>query len=215
MKIKKIAVLTSGGDAPGMNSAIFGVFTACRENNIKLLGVIGGYDGLIDNNIIELNFDNLNGKINAGGSLIKSSRSPRFLKQNYFKKAVNNIKDNKIDALIVIGGDGSIRGAMALRDAGIKIITLPGTIDNDLAYTDYTIGFDTAVTTVLEAISKIRDTSSSHERTTVIEVMGRHCGDIALYAGLAGGAEAVLVPEIETNLNEVCQRIVMGANRGK
>ena len=205
MKIKKIAVLTSGGDAPGMNSAIFGVFTACRENNIKLLGVVGGYDGLIDNNIIELNFDNLNGKINAGGSLIKSSRSPRFLKQNYFKKAVNNIKDNKIDALIVIGGDGSIRGAMALRDAGIKIITLPGTIDNDLNFS-YTIGYDTALNNIVNAVDNIIDCLSAFNYGGVVKIMGRDCDD--LINGAANALQTDLVVKTsDFNINELVKKI--------
>ena len=138
MKIKKIAVLTSGGDAPGMNSAIYGIYSACHKHNIKLLGFVGGYNGLIDNNFIDIDSEFLTGKINTGGSCLKSSRSPRFLKKSYFNKALKNIKDNKIDALVVIGGDGTIRGAIEMRDAGIKVITLPGTIDNDLNYS-YTI----------------------------------------------------------------------------
>lgn len=205
MKIKKIAVLTSGGDAPGMNSAIYGIFTACRENNIKLLGVLGGYDGLIDNNIIELSFDALNGKINAGGSLIKSSRCPRFLKQTYFKKAVKNIIDNKIDALIVIGGDGSIRGAMALRDAGIKIITLPGTIDNDLNFS-YTIGYDTALNNIVNAVDNIVDSLSAFNYGGVVKIMGRDCDDLINGAANALQTE-LIVKTSDFNINELVKKI--------
>lgn len=177
MKIKKIAVLTSGGDAPGMNSAIFGIFSACVEHNVKLYGVIGGYNGLIDNNFKEITFDDLDGRINRGGSIIKSSRSPRFLKQSYFKKAIENLSNNKIDALIVIGGDGSIKGSIKLREHGIKIITLPATIDNDLNFS-YTIGFDTATNNIVNAIDNIRDCLSSFNYGSVVKIMGRDCSDL-------------------------------------
>ena len=210
MKIKKIAVLTSGGDAPGMNSAIFGIFTACRENKIKLMGVIGGYDGLIDNNIIELNFKNIEGKINCGGSLIKSSRSPRFLKPTYFKKALKNISDNKIDALIIIGGDGSIRGAMELRDAGVKIITLPGTIDNDLNFS-YTLGYDTALNNIVHSVDNIMDSLSAFNYGGVIKVMGRDCNDLIIGAANALHTD-LIVNTKDYNLNELVKKIKQSHN---
>ena len=177
MKIKKIAVLTSGGDAPGMNSALFGVYSACRDNNIKLIGYIGGYDGLIDNNFKEITFDTLDGRLNRGGSVIKSSRSPRFLKKTYFNKAVQNLKDNKVDALIVMGGDGSIRGAMELIQAGIKVIVVPCTIDNDLNFT-FTLGFDSATNNIVNAVDNITDSLSAFGYGSVIKIMGRECTDL-------------------------------------
>lgn len=177
MKIKKVAVLTSGGDAPGMNSAIYGIYSACQEHNIKLLGFLGGYDGLIDNNFVEITFGVLDGKISTGGSVLKSSRSPRFLNKNHFKKALKNIQDNKIDALIIIGGDGTIRGSIDLRNAGIKVITLPGTIDNDLNFS-YTIGFNTALNNIVDAVDKISDSLSAFNYGGVIKIMGRECNDL-------------------------------------
>ena len=205
MKIKKIAVLTSGGDAPGMNSAIYGIYSACRENNIKLLGFIGGYDGLIDNNFIEINSEFLTGKINTGGSCLKSSRSPRFLKKTSFNKALKNIKDNKIDALVVVGGDGTIRGAMELRNAGIKIITLPGTIDNDLNFS-YTIGFNTALNNIVDSIDKISDCLSSFNYGGVVKIMGRECDDLINAAALALHTD-LIVKTSDFNLNELVKTI--------
>ena len=205
MKIKKIAVLTSGGDAPGMNSAIFGIFSACAEHNVKLYGVIGGYNGLIDNDFKEITFDLLDGRINRGGSILKSSRSPRFLKEVYFKKAITNLTANKIDALIVIGGDGSIRGAIKLREHGIKIITLPGTIDNDLNFS-YTIGFDTATNNIVNAVDNIRDCLSSFNYGSVIKIMGRDCPDLINCA-----SEAIHTPFVvkskDFNLNSLVKDI--------
>ena len=213
--MKRIGILTSGGDSPGMNAAIRAAVRCGIEAGMEVYGIYRGYEGLLDGEIKQLNRSSVGDILQRGGTMLKTARSERFRTEEGQEKAMQMLETFGIEGLIIVGGDGSLRGGLDLSKRGIKVMGLPGTIDNDLAYTDYTIGFDTAVTTVLEAISKIRDTSSSHERTTIIEVMGRHCGDIALYAGLAGGAEAVLVPEIETNLNEVCQRIVIGANRGK
>ena len=213
--MKRIGILTSGGDSPGMNAAIRAAVRCGIEAGMEVYGIYRGYEGLLDGEIRQLDRSSVGDILQHGGTMLKTARSERFRTEEGQEKAMQMLETFGIEGLIIIGGDGSLTGGLELSKRGIKVMGLPGTIDNDLAYTDYTIGFDTAVTTVLEAISKIRDTSSSHERTTIIEVMGRHCGDIALYAGLAGGAEAVLVPEIETNLNEVCQRIVMGANRGK
>lgn len=205
MKIKKIAVLTSGGDAPGMNSAIYGIFEACKQSNIALVGFVGGYDGVIDNNIKEVTFDLLDGKVNDGGSVLKSSRSPRFLKDSYFKKALKNIKDNKIDALIIIGGDGTIRGAMKLRDAGIKVVTLPGTIDNDLNFS-YTIGFNTALNNIVNAVDNIVDSLSSFGYGGVVKIMGRDCPDLTEAAALALHTEFV-VKNKNFDLNDLVKRI--------
>lgn len=213
--MKRIAILTSGGDSPGMNAAIRAAVRCGIEAGMEVFGINRGYEGLLDGDIKQLDRSSVGDILQRGGTVLRTARSERFRTEEGQQKAVEVLRTFGIEGLIIIGGDGSLRGGLDLSKRGIKVMGLPGTIDNDLGYTDYTIGFDTAVTTVLDAITKIRDTSSSHERTTVIEVMGRHCGDIALYAGLAGGAEAVLVPEIRFNLNEVCQRIVIGANRGK
>ena len=205
MKIKKIAVLTSGGDAPGMNSAIFGIYSACKEQNVKLYGVIGGYNGLIDNEFKEITFDMLDGRINRGGSIIKSSRSPRFLKDTYFKKAIANLEANKIDALIIIGGDGSIKGAIKLREHGVKIITLPATIDNDLNFS-YTIGFDTATNNIVNAVDNISDCLSAFNYGSVVKIMGRSCADL-----LDAAANAIHTPFVvkstDFNINALVKNI--------
>lgn len=213
--MKRIGILTSGGDSPGMNAAIRSVVRCGIEEGFEVYGIYRGYEGLLDGDIKELDRSSVGDVLHRGGTILKTARSEKFRTAEGQRHAVNMLETFGIEGLVVIGGDGSLRGGADLARKGIRIMGLPGTIDNDLGYTDYTIGFDTAVTTVLDAIGKIRDTSSSHERTTVVEVMGRHCGDIALYSGLAGGAEAVLIPEIETDFNELCRKIVMGANRGK
>ncbi len=177
MITKNIAILTSGGDSPGMNSSIFGAFTACQNNELHLWGVLDGYDGLIDNKFIEIDYQLLAGRINRGGSILKSGRSKRFLKSNHFKTAISNLKKNQIDALIIVGGDGSLKGAMKLRDNGIKVICLPGTIDNDLDFT-YTIGFDTATNNIVNAIDNITDSLSSFGYGAVIKIMGNQCTDL-------------------------------------
>lgn len=205
MKIKKIGVLTSGGDAPGMNSAIYGIYTACNENKIKLVGFIGGYDGLIDNNLVEITFDKIDGKINVGGSVLRSSRSPRFLKKTYFNKAVENILKNKLDALIVIGGDGTIRGATELRNAGVKVITLPGTIDNDLNFS-YTIGYNTALNNIVDSVDKISDCLSSFNYGGVVKIMGRDCDDLINAAALALHTDFV-VKKSDFDLNALVKNI--------
>lgn len=205
MKIKKIGVLTSGGDAPGMNSAIYGVFTACRDHNIKIVGFIGGYDGLIDNNCVDISFDFIDGKINMGGSVLKSGRSSRFIKKTYINKAVKNLQDNKIDALIIIGGDGTIRGAMELKNAGVKVITLPGTIDNDLNFS-YTIGYNTALNNIVDAVDKISDCLSSFNYGGVIKIMGRDCNDLIDAAALALHTNLV-VKSSDFDLNALVKQI--------
>ena len=213
--MKRIGVLTSGGDSPGMNAAIRAVVRCGIEADLEVYGICRGYEGLLDGEIRQLDRNSVGDILHRGGTILKTARSEKFRTEEGQRHAVNMLDTFGIEGLVVIGGDGSLRGGLDLSKRGVKVMGLPGTIDNDLGYTDFTIGFDTAVTTVLDAITKIRDTSSSHERTTVVEVMGRHCGDIALYAGLAGGAEAVLIPEIGTDINELCKKIVIGANRGK
>lgn len=211
----KIGVLTSGGDAPGMNAAIRAVVRCGIDVGFEVYGIKRGYEGLLDGEIEQMNLSSVGDILHRGGTILKTARSERFSTEEGVKRAKIILDTFGIDALIVIGGDGSMRGALELSKLGVNVMCLPGTIDNDLAYTDYTIGFDTAVNTVLDAISKVRDTSSAHERNTIIEVMGRHCGDIALYAGVGGGAEAVLIPEVEVDVNRVCRKILQGAGRGK
>lgn len=211
----KIGVLTSGGDAPGMNAAIRAVVRCGIDVGFDVYGIKRGYEGLLDGEIKQMSLSSVGDILHRGGTILKTARSERFSTEEGVKRAKVILDTFGIDALIVIGGDGSMRGALELSKLGVNVMCLPGTIDNDLAYTDYTIGFDTAVNTVLDAISKVRDTSSAHERNTIIEVMGRHCGDIALYAGVGGGAEAVLIPEVEVDVNRVCRKILQGAGRGK
>lgn len=213
--MKTIGVLTSGGDAPGMNAALRAVVRTGIYNNIRIMGIREGYDGLINGNIDDLTLPSVADIIHRGGTFLKTARSESFKTPQGFKKALNVIDVFNIDGMVVLGGDGTFKGARSLSDAGIPTIGIPCTIDNDLAYTDYTIGFFTAVETVVEAIGKIRDTSSSHGRANIIEVMGRNCGDIALYAGLAGGAESIIVPEMEYDIDKICEKAMVGRNRGK
>lgn len=210
-----IGILTSGGDAPGMNAAIRAVVRTGIYNGMKVFGIERGYNGLIKGDIHEMNLCSVGEIINRGGTVLKTARCEAFKTKEGQQKALQVIQQFGLEGLIVIGGDGSFMGARILSEYGIPTIGIPGTIDNDLPYTDFTIGFDTALNTVLEAINKIRDTINSHERINIIEVMGRHCGDIALYAGLAGGAESIIVPEIGFDIDEVCERLCSGKNRGK
>lgn len=213
--MERIAVLTSGGDAPGMNAAVRAVVRYAIFNGIEVFGIQRGYKGLMEGDFTPMKVSSVGDIIHRGGTILRTARSPEFKEPEGQKKAINVLEVYKIDGLVVIGGDGSFMGAKALSDRGFPAIGLPGTIDNDLAYTDFTIGFDTAVNTALDAISKLRDTTSSHERVSIIEVMGRNCGDIALYAGLAGGAEAILVPEIPYDIDEICKKLISSGNRGK
>lgn len=213
--MKKIGVLTSGGDAPGMNAAIRAVVRYGIYSNFSIVGIKNGFKGLIDSDSIEMSLSSVADIIHRGGTILGSARSKEFQEKEGFNKALQNIKYLGIDGLAVIGGDGTFMGAKALCEAGVPTVGIPGTIDNDLPYTQYTLGFFTALSTVLESVEKIRDTSSSHGRTNVIEVMGKDCGDIALYAGLAGGAEMVIIPEVEYNIEEVCDKIMQGRARGK
>ncbi len=213
--MKKIGVLTSGGDSPGMNAAIRAVVRCGIDRGMTVCGIARGYEGLIDGDIREMDRASVGGIIHRGGTVLGTARSERFMTAKGQDKAVSVLEAFGIEGLAVIGGNGSLTGALELDKRGIKIMGIPGTIDNDLGYTDYTIGFDTAVNTVLDDISKLRDTSSSHGRTTLVEVMGRNCGDIALRAGLAGGAEFVMIPERDYDIGDVCRKILEGAARGK
>mgnify|MGYP001033162321 FL=1 len=213
--MKKIAVLTSGGDAPGMNAAIRAVVRTAIHNGIEVMGVQRGYSGLINGELFTMDRTSVSDIIQRGGTILRTARCPEFKNEEVRKKAAKILQAYGVEALVVIGGDGSFTGAKLLSKLGIKTIGIPGTIDNDLAYTDFTLGFDTALNTVVDAINKIRDTSTSHERVSIVEVMGRHCGDLALYAGLAGGAEAIIVPEKDFDKNELCKTILEGKANGK
>ncbi len=213
--MKTLAVLTSGGDAPGMNAGIRAVVRAALFYGCKIYGVKNGYAGLLKGQLELMEKSSVADIIQRGGTILGTARSDDFPTEEGINKALNVLDVYGVDGLICIGGDGTFRGAKLLADRGFPIITIPCTIDNDLGFTDYTIGFWTAVETVLEAIGKIRDTSSSHGRASIIEVMGRDCGDLALYSALAGGAESVLVPEHPTDINAVLQKALEGRSRGK
>ena len=213
--MKTIAVLTSGGDAPGMNAAIRAVVRMAIYKGIRVMGVQRGYSGLINGEIFEMDRHSVSDIIQRGGTILRTARCEEFKTEEGRKKAANVLRVFGIDGLVVIGGDGSFTGAQLLSEMGIATVGIPGTIDNDLAYTEYAIGFDTALNTVLDAINKIRDTSSSHERISVVEVMGRNCGDIALYAGIGGGAEEVIIPEKGYEIDDLCKTIFEGKLRGK
>ncbi|GAA0177601.1 6-phosphofructokinase [Clostridium sediminicola] len=213
--MRSIAVLTSGGDAPGMNAAIRAVVRYALSKGLKVMGVQRGYSGLINGEIFDLQKSNVSDIIQRGGTILRTARCQEFRTEEGRKKAANILRAFGIDGLVVIGGDGSFQGARLLSKLGIKTVGIPGTIDNDLAYTDFTIGFDTALNTILDSIKKLRDTSSSHERVSIIEVMGRNCGDLALHAGIAGGAESIIVPEKDFNIDELCRTILQGKLQGK
>ena len=213
--MKRIGVLTSGGDSPGMNAAIRAVVRCGLDEGLEVFGIERGFEGLLDGDIKQMQRYSVGDILQRGGTILKSARSDRFMEDKWVKYGANMLRTFGIDGIVAIGGNGSLKGGLALSKEGVKVMGVPGTIDNDLGYTDFTIGFDTAVNTVLEAITKIRDTSSAHNRTTIIEVMGRNCGDIALYAGLAGGAECAVVPEKPFDINAICRKIIEGANRGK
>lgn len=213
--MKSIAILTSGGDAPGMNAAIRAVVRTALDKDLKVFGVNRGYSGLINGELFEMNRESVSDIIHRGGTILRTARCEEFRTEEGRKRAASVLKVFGIDGLVVIGGNGTFAGAQLLSKLGVKTIGLPGTIDNDLPYTDYTIGFDTALNTVLDAINKLRDTSSSHERVSIVEVMGRDCGDIALHAGVGGGAEFVILPEKGYNEEEICKNILQGKAKGK
>jgi len=214
-KIKRIGVLTSGGDAPGMNAVIRAVVRYARANEIEVKGIKRGYEGLLSGDIMDLTSSSVSETIQKGGTILLTARSQEMMKPEGQEKAANICHFLGFDALVVIGGDGSFNGALALSKNGVNVMCVPGTIDLDLPCTDYTIGFDTAVNTAMDAITRIRDTSSSHERCSVVEVMGRNCGYIAVWCALTGGAEEVLIPERIFSDNDVIKRIIENRARGK
>jgi 6-phosphofructokinase 1 len=214
--IKHIGVFTSGGDSPGMNACIRAVVRAACFHKIRISGIMRGYQGMIDGEISELNARSVSNIIQRGGTILKSARCEAFRQREGRRTAMAQLKRFGIDALVAIGGDGTFRGAQALIDeTGIPVIGVPGTIDNDLAGTDFTLGFDTAVNTAVEAIDRIRDTAASHDRLFFVEVMGRDAGYIALWSALAGGAEAVLLPEEKTDISTLTELLRSGGERHK
>ncbi|MFD2671121.1 6-phosphofructokinase [Marinicrinis sediminis] len=215
MTVKSIAVLTSGGDSQGMNAAVRAVVRSALYNGLEVYAVQRGYQGLINDDIRQMDLRSVGDIIQRGGTVLQTARCEEMRTLEGQQKAAENLKKRGIDGLVVIGGDGSYQGAHKLTLQGIRTMGVPGTIDNDIPFTDFTIGFDTAVSIVVDAINKLRDTMTSHERSSVVEVMGRHCGDIALYAGLASGAEAILVPEVEFDLQAVAKRMRDNFEHGK
>lgn len=213
--MKRIGVLTSGGDAPGMNAAIRAVVRTAIFYGLEVVGVGHGFQGLIQGEFQEMQISSVADIIHRGGTILRTARSEEFKQEEGRRRALANCRAAGVEGLVVIGGDGSFRGALSLAELGLPVVGVPGTIDNDIPCTDYTIGFDTAVNTVVEAINKIRDTATSHERVFLIEVMGRRSGWIALAAGLAGGAESLLIPEVPVNLDEVVDKLERGRARGK
>jgi len=206
-RIKKIAMLTSGGDASGMNAVIRAVTRYARFKGLEVLGFYEGFKGLINNDYIVLNLNSVGGIIDRGGTFLYSARSEEFKTEDGMQKAIANLNKNKVDGLLIIGGDGSFRGANDLHNRGVQVVGIPGTIDNDIAGTDYSIGFDTALNVIIDLISKIRDTASSHDRLFVIEVMGKSSGIIAVSAGLACAADYILIPEVEVDLVKIANKI--------
>ncbi|MBA4293941.1 6-phosphofructokinase [bacterium] len=214
--MKKIAVITSGGDAPGMNAAVRGVVRTALARKVEVVGFLHGYRGIISEELITLNSMSVGGIISQGGTTLRTARCPEFRERAGREQAIQVLRDNEIDGLVVIGGDGSLTGARAIHEEfAFPVMGVPGSIDNDIAGTDYSIGFDTAVNTALQAVDKIRDTAYSHERVFVVEVMGRANGFIALEVALSGGAEAVLIPEIPFSLLEICNNLKQARVRGK
>lgn len=210
-----IGVLTSGGDAPGMNAAVRAVVRTAIALGMKVKGVRRGYNGLIEGDIIDLDVRSVSDIIHRGGTVLYTARSPRFKTEEGMKEAIDNCKKHGIEGIVVIGGDGSYRGARDLSLRGIPCVGVPGTIDNDISSTEYTIGFDTAMNTAMEMVDKIRDTAQSHDRCSVVEVMGRRAGYLALQTGIAVGATAVLVPEVEFKIEDVVEKIKATQKTGK
>lgn len=213
--MNKIAVLTSGGDAPGMNPAIRAVVRQSIYKNINVYGIRRGFYGLLNGEIEPLEVGSVAGIIHRGGTMLRTARCPEFLTAKGQTEGIKFLSQEKIEGLVVIGGDGSFKGARVLDKAGFSTIGIPATIDNDIPFTDFCIGYDTALNTVTDAINKLRDTTASHERVSVVEVMGRSTGHIALMAGLAGGAESIMVPEVPFDLHKIGDRLLRGLQRGK
>lgn len=215
MKNMQIAILTSGGDAPGMNAAIRAVVRKGLSCGCEVYAVECGYQGLIEGNFVPMQLNSVAGIISQGGTVLKTARSESFKTEAGFSQALKKIKEYCIDVLVVIGGDGSMRGAQKLTKAGVDTIVIPASIDNDMAGTEYCIGFDTALNTIVDAVNKVRDTIASHDRVAVIEVMGRNSGQLALMSGLACGSEAIILPEIPTDIQSICEGLKNSYKRGK
>lgn len=213
--MKRIAVLTSGGDAPGMNAAVRAVVRTALFHGMETIGVLRGYDGLMEGDCRILESASVGGIVHRGGTILRTSRSDRFRTEDGLRAALARLEDWRIDALAVIGGDGTYRGAHSLGALGVQVIGIPGTIDNDVTGTDVTIGFDTAVNTAFQAIQKLRDTASSHDRLFIVEVMGREAGFLALEVAVSGGAEYVVVPEIPLDMEKLCEHLHYSRKRGK
>ncbi|PTP57147.1 6-phosphofructokinase [Vibrio splendidus] len=213
--IKKIGVLTSGGDAPGMNAAVRGVVRTALSVGIEVYGIYDGYQGLVEDRIEKLDRSSVSDVINRGGTFLGSARFPEFKDVAVREKGIENLKKHGIEALVVIGGDGSYMGAKKLTEMGYPCIGLPGTIDNDIAGTDYTIGYLTALNTVIDSIDRLRDTSSSHQRISIVEIMGRHCGDLTLMSAIAGGCEYIITPETGLDKDQLISNIQDGIAKGK
>ncbi len=216
MSVKTIAVLTSGGDAPGMNAAVRAVARTALTSGMRVFGVRRGYNGLLNGDVIDMNLRSVSDIIHHGGTMLYTARSPEFNTPEGVKKAADMCRQMEIDGVVVIGGDGSFRGARDLTNAGINCIGIPGTIDNDIACSEYTIGYDTAMNTAMEMVDRLRDTTESHDRCSVVEVMGRRCGDLALNTGIAVGATTILVPEIPFDFEkDVIGRMLFTQKTGK
>ena len=213
--MKRIAVLTSGGDSPGMNAAIRAVVRTALYNGMETVGVMRGFEGLMDGEFTTLDRAAVGGIIHRGGTILRTARSERFKTEAGHRAALVQLENRKVDALVVIGGDGSFRGAADLGDLGLPVIGIPATIDNDVAGTDVAIGFDTAVNTALSAVQKLRDTASSHDRLFIVEVMGRHAGFLALEVAVSTGAEYVVVPELKLDIGKLCESLHYSRKRGK
>ena len=213
--MKTIGVLTSGGDAPGMNAAVRAVVRTAIASGMTVKGIMRGYNGLIEGDIVDLDVRSVSDIIHRGGTVLYTARSPKFKTEEGMQEAIANCKKHGIEGIVAIGGDGSFRGARDLSERGIPCVGIPGTIDNDISSTDYTIGFDTAMNTAMEMVDKLRDTAQSHDRCSVVEVMGRHAGFLALQCGIAVGATAIMVPEIETKVEDVITKIEETRKTGK
>ena len=214
-KVKRIGILTSGGDSQGMNAAVRAIARSAMSAGLEAYGINYGFKGLVEGNIFKMNSEELDGIINRGGTVLYSARFPEFAQEEVQLKGIEQLKKFGIDALVVIGGDGSYHGALKLTKHGFNSIGVPGTIDNDIPGTDFTIGFDTAVNVATEALDRINDTATSHQRTFVVEVMGRGAGDIALWAGIAAGADAIVIPERDYDVKAIAEKIKQNKERGK
>ncbi|WP_366247636.1 6-phosphofructokinase [Terribacillus aidingensis] len=213
--LHKVAVITSGGDSPGMNAAIRAIVKAANYHDIEVYGVEGGYQGLIEDKLSIIRTPDVETIANKGGTILKTSRSLAFMDESGRKQAVEVLRNYGIADVIVIGGEGSLQGAQKLHELGIRVIGIPGTIDNDLDYTDYSIGFDTTLNTVLSSIGRIKDTGLSHNKTTIVEVMGRHCGDLALFTAVAGEGDIISTPEYKLSFEQICEKLQDKISKGR